>query len=236
MYRRLDAARIESTAVALARRVDERFPGSGLSKVAAELVGVVQEAQRRCAWVAEPKLLLRVGLGLIVLALISIVAASLATIEIRGGELTWPELVQVSEAGINDVVLLGLALLFLFSIEKRMKRKRALAGLHELRAMAHVIDMHQLTKDPERLTPQGPDTASSPKQVLTAFELTRYLDYCSEMLALIGKSAALYGQYLDDEVVLAAVTEIEGLTAGLSNKIWHKINAVELYRQRHGLV
>jgi len=58
---------------------------------------------------------------------------------------------------------------------------------------------------------------------LTPFLLGRYLDYCSEMLSLIGKVAALYAQNTQDAVVLAAVDEIETLTTGLSRKIWQKI-------------
>ncbi|HEX2095240.1 MAG TPA: hypothetical protein VHG28_22780 [Longimicrobiaceae bacterium] len=51
----------------------------------------------------------------------------------------------------------------------------------------------------------------------------RYLDYCSEMLSLDSKLAALYAQNLHDPVVLAAVDEVEMLTTGLCGKIWQKI-------------
>ncbi len=105
----------------------------------------------------------------------------------------------------------------------RIKRKRALKAIHELRALAHVIDMHQLTKDPEQLLSRVKGTPSSPKRTLSAPELIRYLDYCSEMLSLIGKLAALYVQKFDDPVALAAVNEVEDLTTGLSRKIWQKI-------------
>lgn len=54
----------------------------------------------------------------------------------------------------------------------------------------------------------------------------RYLDYCSEMLSLIGKLAAFYVQKFDDPVALAAVNEVEELTSGLSRKIWQKIMIV----------
>jgi hypothetical protein len=87
-----------------------------------------------------------------------------------------------------------------------------------------VIDMHQLTKDPERvLRTDWESTPSSPTETMSPFLLTRYLDYCSEMLSILGKVAALYVQDFDDEVALAAVNEIEALTTGLSRKIWQKI-------------
>lgn len=66
-------------------------------------------------------------------------------------------------------------------------------------------------------------TASSPERALTRFELTRYLDYCSELFSLTSKVAALYVQYLNDAVVLNAVNDIETLAASLSNKVWQKI-------------
>jgi nucleoside-diphosphate-sugar epimerase len=39
----------------------------------------------------------------------------------------------------------------------------------------------------------------------------------------VGKLAALYLQRSDDAVVLSTVDEIEGLTTGLSRKIWQKL-------------
>jgi hypothetical protein len=83
--------------------------------------------------------------------------------------------------------------------------------------------MHQLTKDPDRAVRVLADTPSSPERELGQAQLTRYLDYCSAMLSLVSKIAALYAQSLDDPVVLAAVDEVEALTSGLSNKIWQKI-------------
>ena len=121
---------------------------------------------------------------------------------------------------------MGLAIFFLVTIESRLKRRRALAAMHELRVIAHLIDMHQLTKDPEQLL-AGETTASSPQRSMSSFELGRYLDYCSEMLALIGKLAAVYVQHFDDAVVLEAANEIEDLTTGLSHKIWQKITLIQ---------
>ena len=62
---------------------------------------------------------------------------------------------------------------------------------------------------------------------MSAFELNRYLDYCSEMLSLTGKIAALYVQHFDDSDAVAAVSEVEQLTTGLSRKIWQKIMILE---------
>lgn len=70
-------------------------------------------------------------------------------------------------------------------------------------------------------------TKSSPDRPLSPFELIRYLDYCSELLSLTAKCAALYAEKLSDPVVVETVGDIELLTSDLSNKIWQKITIVE---------
>jgi hypothetical protein len=70
---------------------------------------------------------------------------------------------------------------------------------------------------------------------MTPFELNRYLDYCSDAMALISKIAALYVQGFQDPVLLDAVDDVEDLTAGFSRKIWQKITILEnLRRALHG--
>ena len=223
MYRSLDSEKILGTIETLSRRIAERFPGSGLDRVCQELLTIAEESQRRSAWIAKPQRSLRFITGVLVTMIVGGLVFVLANA-------SWPRngfdlvvLVQVSEAGLNVFLLLSAAILFLVTAETRIKRRRALKAIHELRALAHVIDMHQLTKDPERLLARMAETPSSPKQNLSPAELGRYLDYCSEMLSLIGKLAALYVQKFDDPVALAAVNEVEDLTTGLSRKIWQKI-------------
>ena len=73
--------------------------------------------------------------------------------------------------------------------------------LHRLRSIAHVVDMHQLTKDPDFALRSTPSTPASPERMLTQ-SISRYLDYCSELLALISKLAAVLAQHQQDLVVL----------------------------------
>ena len=116
---------------------------------------------------------------------------------------------QAGHSSGHILVSIGALFFFMFKLETLIKRKRALKALHELRAIAHVIDMHQLTKDPDRVLPGVVylNTPGSPMTQLNSFELRRYLDYCTEMLSLTGKLAAVYVQNFDDEVALAAVNE-----------------------------
>ncbi len=223
MYRNLDSEKIVDTIETLCRRIAERFPDAGLAQVCRELLVIARESQARCNWIARPQRVLRLVIGFVVLTIVSVLVLVLANSTWPGRAFDIVSLVQVSEAGINVCLLLGAAILFLTTVEARVKRGRALREIHELRALAHVVDMHQLTKDPERLLSLVKSTASSPKRTLSASELTRYLDYCSEMLSLIGKLAALYVQKFNDPVALAAVNDVEQLTTGLSRKIWQKI-------------
>ncbi len=227
MYRRLDPEHIVKTAETLRLRVDERFHESGLARVAAELTQVTREATALSEWLARPNKKLRalVGVAIAVLACVLV----MALLGARGGfgADTFGDQVQSLEAFVNDIVFAGIAIYFLVGLEARDKRRRALEALHVLRSIAHIIDMHQLTKDPEALLNQGPATPSSPKRTMTAFELTRYLDYSIEMLAIISKMAALYVQELPDPVTIDAASSVEDLAHGLSRNIWQKLVILE---------
>jgi hypothetical protein len=235
-YRRIDSAKIVATGETLGRRIAERFPGSALCHIAMEFVPLARNASATAEWLAAPHRWVRAtaALGLVILAAAS--AAALWSLDLRMEAFsTLSDLAQGLEAAVGDAVFVGLAVFFLFSIESRIKRRRALAVIHELRAMAHIIDMHQLSKDPERLDGRGEDTESSPERRLTPFELTRYLDYSSELLALISKLGAILVQGFDDPVTLSAVNEIEELTSGMSRKIWQKITIVDRFLSRGGV-
>ena len=219
----LSTEQIIATVRTLRTRIQERFPGSGLERLSGDLLAIADATGEQLAWVALPHLPLRIGgwvaIGLMVVALGSFAAR----VKPPSAGLTLMEFVTTTESAINDVILLGAAIYFLASAEARVKRRRALRFLRDLRAVAHIVDMHQLTKDPDTLVQVGTDTPSSPRRTLNRYELSRYLDYCSEMLALNSKLAALYAQNFDDPVVLASVDEVETLTTGLSAKVWQKI-------------
>ncbi|HZM46814.1 MAG TPA: hypothetical protein VFC14_18420 [Burkholderiales bacterium] len=209
----------------LERRISQRFPGSGLSRVSARLGELAGQTEAQIEHVRKPLWLARaVGvLGLIGLALLT------EEIFRFGMPGSWEidslsDFLQATEAGANLVVLLTIGTVFMVSLERRFKRRAALVSLYRLRSIIHIVDMHQLTKDPEFVTARGAATTpASPARTFTRFELSRYLDYCSEMFSLTSKVAALYAQHLHDAVVLGAVNEIESLAASLSHKIWQKI-------------
>jgi hypothetical protein len=225
-YSELDVDAVLKTVDALSRRVVERFPDAGLRGVCKELQSVGEAAREDLRHARQPIWPIRIGTVAVLGFMLAFVAVAFANIRITDDTFNLTNLVDVVQNIVQDFVWLGLAVYFLVRIEATVKRKRVLRMLHRLRSIAHVIDMHQLTKDPYRLTSPEQETASSPTTALTPFLLLRYLDYCSEMLSLTGKIAALYLRDFDDSGVVAAVTEVEELTSGLSQKIWQKISSI----------
>jgi hypothetical protein len=226
-YRNLQPSQIVDTIDVLSRRIKERFPQSGLFRVAVELHTLAQEAVVRAEKIRRPNILLRGFVLLLIGLVVALVAMTARSIRLNNEVFQLEHFVQTIDSSISSVVFLGAAIVFLFSLELKLKRKRALEAVRELRSLAHIIDMHQLTKDPERVTGRGAATASSPKRTMTAFELGRYLDYCSELLSLLSKTGALYVQEFPDPVAIEAVDQVSNLATDLSRNIWQKIMILE---------
>lgn len=219
----LDSDRLIGSVQTLSMRIFERFPDSGLYLVSQKFLHVSQQTRERADWIARPILSLRVGSGILIVLLLALMAWTISTVDLPSETPPLIEFVAFLEAAINDILLVGAGIFFLVTLEARIKRRRTLDALHELRVFAHIVDMHQLNKDPERVLNRGELTPSTPRIEMTSFELSRYLDYCSEMLSNIGKIAALYAQHLSDPVIVDAVSDIETLTSGFSRKIWQKL-------------
>ena len=220
MYRTLDPEKTIATLKTLEDRINERFPGASLRRVCQELLTISQETCGRIQWLSRAHAGIRVAVFFVIGLAVWFGWFLVRRVKVHTDGFSIEEL----EAATNAVFLIGAALFFLFTLESRIKRQRVLKAINELRAISHVIDMHQLTKDPSQVPAlAGLRTRSSPQRTLSPFELSRYLDYCSELLSLIGKLAALYAQSTSDSVVLQSVNDIETLTNGISRKIWQKI-------------
>lgn len=223
-YTQLDRAHLIATVARLHDRIRERFPTAGLLAVATELRAIVERHAQRSARIRRPVWRLRaVSAALLLVGVASFVWLLTPWPEFSKPRPGWSDKLQNLEAALSMLFFLGAAGVYVASLELRSKRRRCLQALHELRVLAHIVDLHQLTKDPDRALHPGGDTGSSPERPLTPFLLTRYLDYCSEMLSLVGKVAALYAQDFPDPQAVDAVDDIEDLTTGLSRKIWQKI-------------
>ena len=229
--RRLDIASIQDTSLRLEERVRDRFADRGIADLARELVAVTDETSERVERLARPWWWVRGLLAAAVLAVAVLLAVSLSRLQVTFVVDGADEWLITLQSGIQDVVFIGIAAVFLAGVEGRLKRRDAMAGLHELRSLAHVIDMHQLTKDPDSILHPSQRAAHSPARDLDRFQLGRYLDYCSEMLSVISKLAALYAQESHDPVVLESVVGIQDLTGTLSSKIWQKLVILDTIEQ-----
>lgn len=224
-YRRLDGEMVATTAIRLADRVAERFPASGLAGVADELARSARQAGKQARALTRPYYGLRTLVFLIV-------AGGLAAQVWAGRMVDWTTVLRsgdpvvltpVIESAVNLALLMAAGAWFLLTLEERLRRSRVQAWLHRLRAFAHVVDMHQLTKDPTVILNPGPRTPSSPDRSMTRFELARYLEYCAEMLALTGKLAAVMAGESSDHVIIAGASDVENLCTDLGRKVWQKI-------------
>jgi hypothetical protein len=234
-YGTLRADQIVSTAERLGRRIEERFPASGLRGVADALTDVARQAIQRSERIRRPFYLMRLLALVLICGLLGVLGA--LAIHVKGIQaddelFQFEHFVQTLEAGLGCVVFIGAAVVYIGSLERRWKRERLLSAMRELRALAHIVDMHQLTKDPES-THQGRPTASSPKRTLSTFELGRYLDYCSELLSLTSKVGAIYVQEFPDPIAIDAADQLARLTNDLSRTIWQKIMILDRAVEPH---
>ena len=219
----LEAGKIVETALILSKRVAERFPDSSLSAVCRSIHETAAGSHLAIQDLQKPFWPLR-----LMTKIVQVVSVILLAYVFTGGidwsrftlPNTYKELIGLFEPTLGSLVFLIAYFFFVEKLEFTWKQSKILAELNQLRNLAHVIDMHQLTKDPEALFSPMPETASSPERNLTPAELGRYLDYCSEMLALLSNTAALWAQGFPNPVVVTAVDQIEILTIGLSRKIW----------------
>ncbi|MCB0610398.1 MAG: hypothetical protein H6562_08370 [Lewinellaceae bacterium] len=229
-FSQLDPDKILVTGEKLAESIRDSFPHSGLLRVCGEFNRAAQSARIMAEKLSHPVWILRILTWIASALIIGLSVWVISELIGRTQSLSegLNEMVQTVEAATNELILLGLLLLFLIQMEERIKRRFALQELHRLRTFAHVVDMHQLTKDPTELLGNGKTAARLPDKQMNRHELHQYLNYCSQLLSINSKIAALFAQNMNDPVVLEAVNDLENLDQGLAAKIWQKIMILDL--------
>jgi hypothetical protein len=225
-YRQLDEPKIIATLTALRDRINNQFPDSGLGRVADEMLAVGSEVGDCADYLNAPNWPIRIFAGLLITAMIVVLYLASPPINLPEGAHKFSD-VQSIAAILNSLAVVSVAVLFLLRLETNLKRRRAHSVLHELRSLAHVVDMHQLSKDPAGRRLPEPEITESPKGAMSPPSLGRYLDYCTDLLSLTGKLSALLVQRFKDQQVMGEVNEIEALTSALSGRIWQKIQLLE---------
>src|SRR6185503_11144695 len=107
MYRELDPQRIIETSVVLQKRIQERFPDSGLSRIARELAEVAKAAEQVSIWLARPIIWVRVAVAVALGLLVFLVVAALSVINPDMSGVGFSETAQGVEAAINNLVFVG---------------------------------------------------------------------------------------------------------------------------------
>src|SRR5215472_13484775 len=79
-FRRLDPEKIVDTVRSLQGRIEDRFPGSGLGKVVAELLLIAEETLKRTRWIQRPHLPLRAAAGILSVAIVALLIVLLMNI------------------------------------------------------------------------------------------------------------------------------------------------------------
>jgi hypothetical protein len=221
----LESSELLKTCKRLQNRIRDRFPEASLATTCDKLMAIASETGKTIAWIKRPNYFIRISSWIFIGMLVLSLARSWFALKITFSGMNAADFFQMVDAGFNSIVLLGAAGLFLTTFESRRKRKRVINSVNKLKCIAHIIDAHQLTKDPQSMAEKK--TENSPEHALTDYELGRYLDYCSEMLSVTSKVAFLYVQNFDDPVANQAVNDLEALTTGLSSKVWQKITMVQ---------
>ncbi|MBN3040176.1 MAG: hypothetical protein JW867_03535 [Candidatus Omnitrophica bacterium] len=219
----LIAVKIQETTSKLYLRIKDRFPDSGLLNTCQKLIDIAKESDKTLLWISRPNYLLRSIIYSLIVFLVSVIIYSICQLNLKADGINIADFIQMTEAGLNEIIIIGAGIAFLVTFENKKKRERVIRAINRLRCLSHVIDAHQLTKDPDTVMTISVPTVNSPKRKLNVYELGRYLDYCSEMLSLVSKIGFLYVQNFDDPTANNAVNDLESLTTGLCRKIWQKI-------------
>lgn len=207
--RKLRPDKLIATSLELAKWIRLEFPKAHLSDVADDVYALTTEAVAKAKNIARPMYWLR--------ALLTLAFAGLA------GGVYW-HYTNHTEQEFMDLLhslkplgaFVGGAVLFVITLETRVKRWKALKAIHELQSVVHIIDMHQLGKDPIiekfRDDPEEHDK-----------KIDQYLHCCTAMISIASKIGQLYIDHFYDAAATTAVNEFEAVATGTTQKIWSKI-------------
>ena len=238
MYRRLNPHKILSTIRLVRGRVQKLFPQSGLGEVSSEVLAAAEDVLEEGRKLRRPLWKLRCLIAASTLLLIAIPILVGMSLKFDTAFDSLADFMQATDAGFNVLILLTGGIIFLISTENRVKRNRTLRSLNQLRSLAHVIDMHQLSKDPGMLRiadlePRG--DRIRPPCIRSDEHLWYYLSFCCDLLAVLGKLAAWYAEFQTDRAVLQTVNGIENLCSDTARKVWQKMSFLAVPAAAPGL-
>src|SRR5208337_1786438 len=199
--RHLDPSKLIKTSAGLTAWIDKDFSQAHLARVAANVHRLTQEAVVTAQRIRRPIWSLRIGIWGLILAVIAGAVHQLVTHRPD-------EILHFLDETKGAALYIGAFLLGFITLEVRIKRRRALKAINELRAVAHIVDMHQLVKD---------QTIEEFRERTTPEKMESYLHACIALLALLSKIGQLYVEHFPDTVATQSVNDFEMITTGLSN-------------------
>ena len=217
---RLNPARIIETAENLARDIGEKLPVSSLAGLAVELAHIAHATVERTQQARRPIYAIRVLSFLAISTSLLGLCYLLDHIHARWEFGTIAEVFDATDAGFNLLVLLAGALWFLITIENRIKRKKALEFIEELREFIHVIDVTQLF-----YTPLVYNSDPAAARTSVTFDYTYFL-FCTQMLAVISNLAPLYTRGAAGDSILRAASDVEMLANAITTKLLSKAESI----------
>src|SRR5690606_1796444 len=122
-----------------------------LVNVSRRLEEVARASTAQLDRIQQPHVWLRLGVAVMLIASFAVLGLFAPELHVSWQIRAINELVETVEGMLGSLFFIGTGILFLVTLEGRLKRSRALNAVHELRSLAHIVDMHQLTKDPEQL-------------------------------------------------------------------------------------
>ena len=217
---------IQKTIDKLYSRITDRFPSSGLSQICSNLYEISKETNKTILWILRPNILVRLFVFFIIGVASFLIVYTVSKMKLVYDGMNISDFIQMIESALAAFVMIAAGVVFLVSMENKQKRGRVIKAINKLRCQAHIIDMHQLAKDPDSLGKQNVETQDSEKRTLNKYQMCRYLDFCTELLSLLSKLGFLYVQNFPDPSATDAVNDLEDLTTGLCQKIWQKITII----------
>ena len=185
------------------------------------------EMNNTLKWIAKPNYLVRFTTYFIIVLIVVATIFSISKMKPTMDSIGVSDLIQMLGSALEGFAIAIAGMIFLVTFENRTKRRKIISAINTLRSISHIIDAHQLTKNPDGISHLNIPTSNSPTRTLNKYELGRYLEYCTEMLSLVSKTGFLYIQDFHDSSATDAVNDLEALTTGLSRKIWQKIMIIQ---------
>ena len=93
-YQELHAGKVIETVETLGRRIRERFPDSGLSRVCERLLAIARQTHAQSEWIARPIVSLRIGIVLLMTLIATGLIGTMCGLRLPNNRLDFFDFVQ----------------------------------------------------------------------------------------------------------------------------------------------